>query len=274
MVRNADSCQEIPILAGKMFSSKHPFCSFFTPMFLLVAPVRSGLHLILRYLSRKGMTVFSLAGFAIFSRIRRQGSRSLKARGTLWPVGGWKRLHAALLALALCCATTAVGLAQVGVNEFLPRQAPVLKRFSIVAITANNQCFTVQIINSDVTRLRPDVLLGPCEFSIDNQSQGFFISRSIRERNQIFFAANPAYCLAMDRRSRKLVAVACGMNADMYRDHPQFFDLRRGGIALEEGSERWCLDTRAREGFSQIFEPFFITCPDQIGDGFLLRGAR
>jgi hypothetical protein len=169
----------------------------------------------------------------------------------------------------------AAALAQMGVNEFLPRQAPVLKRFSIVASTANNQCLTAQPQGADITRLRPDVLLSPCEFSIDNQTQGFFISRTIRERNQIFFAANPAYCLAMDPRNRRLVSVACGMNADMFTSNPQFFELRRGGLSLDTDSgERWCLDTRAREGFSQLFEPFFVACPGQIGEAFMLRVNR
>lgn len=188
---------------------------------------------------------------------------------------GIRRLFVAVLGLLLLQATLPQATAQIGVNEFLPRQAPVLKRFSIVAITANNQCFTAQLAAQDVSRLRPDVLLGPCEFSIDNQTQGFFISRSIRERNQIFFAANPAYCLAMDPRSRRLVAVACGVSADMFKEYPQFFDLRRGGLSLDDSaSERWCLDTRAREGFSQLFEPFFVPCPQQVGEGFLIRATR
>jgi len=169
----------------------------------------------------------------------------------------------------------ATALAQMGVNEFLPRQAPVLKRFSSVASTANNQCLTAQPTGTDITRLRPDVLLSPCEFSIDNQTQGFFISRTIRERNQIFFAANPAYCLAMDPRNRRLVTVACGLNAEMFTSNPQFFELRRGGLSLDTDSgERWCLDTRAREGFSQLFEPFFVACPGQIGEAFMLRVNR
>ncbi len=181
---------------------------------------------------------------------------------------------AALLPLPLLIAAPAV--AQLGMNEFLPRLAPVLKRFSVVANTANNQCLTVQLgPNDDVTRLRPDVLLNPCEFSIDNQSQGYFIGRATRERNQIYFAANPAYCLAMEPRNQRLVVVACGVNTEMFTANPQYFDLRGGGIAVvTEGGERWCLDTRAREGFSQLFEPFFIPCPAQIGEAFLLRVNR
>lgn len=166
--------------------------------------------------------------------------------------------------------------AQIGVNEFLPRQAPVLKRFSVVAITANNQCLTVQLPTGDVNRPRPEVLLSPCEFGIDNVSQGYFISRSSRERNQVFFAANPAYCLAMDPRNRRLVVIGCGMNAEMFRDYPQFFDLRRGGFTLADSEGKdWCLDTRAREGFSQLFEPFFGACPEGgIAEGFLIRINR
>ncbi len=188
----------------------------------------------------------------------------------------WSRLAASLLIALLLLGPARPALAQLGMNEFLPRQAPVLKRFSVVAITANNQCLTVQPgAGNDVTRLRPDVLLSSCEFSIDNQTQGYFISRTIRERNQIFFAANPAYCLAMDPRNQRLVAVACGVNAEMFAANPQFFDLRRGGLSLDtESGERWCLDTRAREGFSQLFEPYFIPCPGQIGEAFMLRVNR
>ncbi len=188
----------------------------------------------------------------------------------------WCRLTASLLIALLLLGPARPALAQLGMNEFLPRQAPVLKRFSVVAITANNQCLTVQPgAGNDVTRLRPDVLLSSCEFSIDNQTQGYFISRTIRERNQIFFAANPAYCLAMDPRNQRLVAVACGVNAEMFAASPQFFDLRRGGLSLDtESGERWCLDTRAREGFSQLFEPYFIPCPGQIGEAFMLRVNR
>lgn len=188
----------------------------------------------------------------------------------------WSRLAASLLLALLLLGPARPALAQLGMNEFLPRQAPVLKRFSVVAITANNQCLTVQPgAGNDVTRLRPDVLLSSCEFSIDNQTQGYFISRTIRERNQIFFAANPAYCLAMDPRNQRLVAVACGVNTEMFTANPQFFDLRRGGLSLDtESGERWCLDTRAREGFSQLFEPYFIPCPGQIGEAFMLRVNR
>lgn len=165
--------------------------------------------------------------------------------------------------------------AQIGVNEYLPRRAPVLKRFAVVAITANNQCLTAQLAGADVSRLRPDILLGPCEFSIDSQTQGFFIGRATRERNQIYFAANPSYCMAMETGNRRLIAIPCALSTDMMRTYPQFFDLARGGLSLDdENGQRWCLDTRAREGFSQVFEPFFAPCPDQIPDGFLLRVNR
>jgi len=165
--------------------------------------------------------------------------------------------------------------AQIGVNEFLPRRAPVLKRFSMVAITANNQCLTAQLAGADVSRLRPGILLSHCEFSIDSQTQGFFIGRATRERNQIYFAANPSYCLAMDTGTRNLITIPCALTTDMMRTYPQFFDLARGGLSLDdENGQRWCLDTRAREGFSQVFEPFFVPCPEQIPDGFLLRMNR
>jgi hypothetical protein len=182
---------------------------------------------------------------------------------------------ALLAVLPLLAAAIPAARAQIGINEFLPRQAPALKRFSVVASTANNQCLTVQPTGSDITRLRPDVLLSPCEFSIDNQTQGFFITRTVRERNQIFFAANPAYCLAMDPRNRRLVAVACGVNAEMFAANPQHFELRRGGLAVvTDSGEAWCVDTRAREGFSQLFEPYFMPCPSQIGEAFMMRVNR
>ncbi|MBX3455718.1 hypothetical protein [Ferrovibrio sp.] len=184
-------------------------------------------------------------------------------------------LAAPALLMAPALLIPAPALAQIGVNEYLPRRAPVLKRFSVVAITANNQCLTAQLAGPDISRLRPEILLSPCEFSIDSQTQGFFIGRATRERNQLYFAANPAYCLAMDPGNRRLVTVPCAVNAEMMRSYPQFFDLQRGGLSLDDDSgQRWCLDTRAREGFSQVFEPYFISCPGQNADGFLLRVNR
>lgn len=194
---------------------------------------------------------------------------------TLLPAVAGLLILANLLVLLPALLAPRAALAQIGVNEYLPRRAPVLKRFSVVAITANNQCLTAQLAGTDVSRLRPEILLGPCEFSIDNQTQGYFIGRASRERNQIYFAANPAYCLAMDPGNRRLVAVPCGITTEMLRSYPQYFDLQRGGLSLDDGDgQRWCLDTRAREGFSQVFEPYFMPCPGQIGDGFLLRINR
>src|SRR3546814_10483177 len=68
----------------------------------------------------------------------------------------------------------------------------------------------------------------PCEFSLDNQTQGFFISRPLQEAGyQIFFAANPAYCLAMEPRSRLLVISGCALDSQMLEDLPQLWDIRR-----------------------------------------------
>lgn len=216
---------------------------------------------------------FCLPGAALAATPDPMRDGASVARPRPAPGKPWVFAMACLVLLLLAAARPAV--AQIGVNEFLPRHAPILKRFSIVATIANNQCLTVQLASTDLSRLRPDVLLGPCEFSIDNQVQGFFISRTVREKNQIFFAANPAYCLAMDPRNRRLLVVACGMSNEMFREFPQFWDLRRGGLSLDDTDGRaWCLDSRAREGFSQIFEPYFIPCETTIADSFLIRINR
>ncbi len=160
-------------------------------------------------------------------------------------------------------------------NELLPRDVPALKRFAIVASTANNQCFTTQLVNNDVKRLRPVVLLSPCEFSIDNQTQGFFVSRPLGDGYQIFFAANPAYCLAMEPRSKMLVVSGCALNDEMLAQLPQLWDIRSGGLSLRDAQgKRWCLDTKAKQGFSAIFEPAFTECPERIPDAFILRVSR
>jgi hypothetical protein len=165
---------------------------------------------------------------------------------------------------------------QAAVNEFLPREAPPLKRFAIVAGTANNQCFTAQLINNDIRRLRANVLLSPCEFNIDNQTQGFFISRPLQQdAYQIFFAANPSYCLAMEPRAQILVVSACALNTEMLEQLPQLWDIKAGGLSLKgKDGKKWCLDTRSKQGFSAIFEPHFSECPEQIPDAFLLRISR
>lgn len=175
----------------------------------------------------------------------------------------------AFLALAAAPAPAAV-------NEFLPREAPALKRFAIVAGTANNQCFTAQLINNDVRRLRANVLLSPCEFNIDNLTQGFFISRPLQQdAYQIFFAANPSYCLAMEPRAQILVVSACALNTEMLEQLPQLWDIKGGGLSLKSvDGKKWCLDTRAKQGFSAIFEPHFSECPEQIPDAFILRVNR
>lgn len=162
------------------------------------------------------------------------------------------------------------------VNEFLPRHAPSLKRFAIVAGTANNQCLTAQLANEDVDRVRPVVLLSPCEFSIDNQTQGFFISRPLQPNAyQIFFAANPAYCLAMEPRTHMLVVSACALNNQMLDQLPQLWDIKSGGLSIwDSQGKKWCLDTKSKEGFSAIFEPTFIACPPIIPDAFILRVNR
>lgn len=162
------------------------------------------------------------------------------------------------------------------VNEFLPREAPSLKRFAIVAATANNQCFTAQLANNDPRRIRAAMLLSPCEFNLDNQTQGFFISRPLQQDGyQIFFAANPAYCLAMEPRSRMLVVSACALNSEMLAQLPQLWDIKNGGLSLRDAEgKKWCLDTRSRPGFSMIFEPVFEECPEMIPDAFILRVNR
>lgn len=168
----------------------------------------------------------------------------------------------------------APALAWVG-SELLPRNAPPLKRFAIVASTANNQCFTTQMINNDVQRLRPVVLLSPCEFSIDNQTQGFFVSRPLGDGYQIFFAANPGYCLGMEPRSKTLVVSGCALNDEMLAQLPQLWDIKSGGLSLRDNEgKKWCLDTKAKQGFSAIFEPTFTECPAQIPDAFILRVSR
>ncbi len=165
--------------------------------------------------------------------------------------------------------------AYAAVNEFLPREAPSLKRFAVVASTANNQCITAQLINNDVKRLRAAALLSPCEFNIDNLTQGFFISRPLQpDGYQVFFAANPAYCLAMEPRAKLLVVSACALNNEMLDQLPQLWDIKGGGLSLKAEGKKWCLDTRAKQGFSAIFEPHFSECPEQVPDAFLLRVNR
>jgi len=161
------------------------------------------------------------------------------------------------------------------VNEFLPRDVPSLKRFAVVASTANNQCVTAQLVNNDVRRLRAMALLSPCEFNIDNQTQGFFISRPLQPNGyQIFFAANPSYCLAMEPKAQLLVVSACALNNEMLDQLPQLWDIKNGGLSVKSGDKKWCLDTRAKQGFSAIFEPHFSECPEQVPDAFLLRVNR
>ncbi len=186
------------------------------------------------------------------------------------PAGLRRLIWVVALILALPAAAWAA------VNEFLPRDAPALKRFAVVAATANNQCLTTQLINNDVKRLRANVLLSPCEFNIDNQTQGFFISRPLMQDGyQIFFAANPSYCLAMEPRAQILVASACALNTEMLEQLPQLWDIKAGGLSLKGiDGKKWCLDTRARQGFSAIFEPQFVECPEQIPDAFILRVNR
>ncbi|MFN4163844.1 MAG: hypothetical protein ACK4GK_04675 [Ferrovibrio sp.] len=188
-------------------------------------------------------------------------------------------MRAILFLCVTLLATLAVSdsaMAQGAVNEFLPRDVPALKRFAIVASTANNQCFTAQLVNNDPKRIRAAALLSPCEFNIDNQSQGFFISRPLQPGGyQVFFAANPAYCLAMEPRSQLLVVSACALNTAMLEQLPQLWDIKGGGLSLRgTDGKKWCLDTRAKQGFSAIFEPHFTECPEQIPDAFLLRVNR
>lgn len=184
------------------------------------------------------------------------------------------RLTAGLAALLALLAPLAASFA--AANEFLPRDVPSLKRFAVVAGTANNQCLTTQLVNNDIRRIRATVLLSPCEFNIDNQTQGFFISRPLQQGSyQVFFAANPSYCLAMEPRSQILVVSACALNSEMLEQLPQLWDIKSGGLSLKgTDGKRWCLDTRAKTGFSAIFEPHFSPCPEQIPDAFLLRVNR
>lgn len=189
------------------------------------------------------------------------------ARG---PGQGLKRLLPVLLAVLLAPATLWAAS-----NEFLPRDVPSLKRFAVVASTANNQCVTAQLINNDVRRLRATALLSPCEFNIDNQTQGFFVSRPLQPGGyQIFFAANPSYCLAMEPRAQLLVISACALNNEMLEQLPQLWDIKNGGLSIKNGDKKWCLDTRAKQGFSAIFEPHFSECPEHVPDAFLLRVNR
>jgi len=163
-----------------------------------------------------------------------------------------------------------------GMNEFLPRNVPALKRFSVVATTANNQCLTTQLVHNDPKRVLAAVLLSPCEFNLDNQTQGFFISRPLQENGyQVFFAANPAYCLAMEPRSQLLVVSGCALDNQMLEELPQLWDIRSGGLSLRDAKgKQWCLDTRTRQGFSMLFEPYFIPCPEIIPDAFIVRVNR
>ena len=166
--------------------------------------------------------------------------------------------------------------AAAGTNEFLPRDVPTLKRFSVVASTANNQCLTTQLVNNDPKRVVAMVLLQPCEFSLDNLTQGFFISRPLQDNGyQIYFAANPAYCLAMEPRSKLLVVSGCALDSQMLAELPQLWDIRGGGLALTDSAgKKWCLDTRRKPGFSMLFEPHFIECAEDIPDTFILRVSR
>jgi len=186
----------------------------------------------------------------------------------------WRRRLAFRLAALLLLVPCTGALS--AVNEFLPRDAPALKRFAIVAATANNQCLTAQLVNNDVRRLKANMLLSPCEFNIDNQTQGFFISRPLQQdAYQIFFAANPSYCLAMEPRAQILVVSACALNTQMLEQLPQLWDIKAGGLSLKGiDGKKWCLDTRVRQGFSAIFEPQFIECPEQIPDAFIIRVNR
>lgn len=193
-----------------------------------------------------------------------------------------RSLAACLAALALTVATVfglsgPIRTAQAaGMNEFLPRDVPALKRFAVVATTANNQCITAQLIRNDPKRVVASALLSPCEFSLDNLTQGFFISRPLQDDGyQIFFAANPAYCLAMEPRSRLLVVSGCALDSQMLEDLPQLWDIRGGGLSIKDSKgKKWCLDTQPKKGFSMLFEPHFIECPEVIPDAFILRVNR
>lgn len=166
--------------------------------------------------------------------------------------------------------------AAAGPNEFLPRDVPVLKRFSVVASTANNQCLTAQLVNNNPKRVIATALLQPCEFNLDNQTQGFFISRPLQDSGyQVFFAANPAYCLAMEPHSKLLVISGCALDNQMLQELPQLWDIRGGGLSLKDSTgKKWCLDTQRRQGFSMLFEPHFIECAEDIPDTFILRVSR
>jgi hypothetical protein len=185
-----------------------------------------------------------------------------------------RRLAAGLAALALGLLPLP-GLAT-GANEFMPRDVPALKRFAVVATTANNQCLTTQLFRNDPKRVAATVLLSSCEFSLDNLTQGFFISRPLQDNGyQIFFAANPAYCLGMEPRSHLLVVSGCALDSQMLEDLPQLWDVRGGGLSLKDAQgKKWCLDTRAKTGFSMLFEPHFVPCPEEVPDIFLLRVNR
>lgn len=192
---------------------------------------------------------------------------------------GLRRLVAALalLAFGLLLPAMPPGAARAaGANEFLPRDVPALKRFAVVASTANNQCLTTQLIRNDPKRVVATVLLSPCEFSLDNQTQGFFISRPLQDNAyQIFFAANPSYCLAMEPRSKLLVVSGCALDSQMLEELPQLWDVRGGGLSLKDAQgKKWCLDTQSKPGFSMLFEPRFIECPEIVPDTFILRVSR
>lgn len=179
-----------------------------------------------------------------------------------------------LIALALSALPGPVRIATAaGTNEFLPRDVPTLKRFAVVASTANSQCLTTQLIGNDPKRVVATVLLQPCEFSMDNQTQGFFISRPLEDNGyQIYFAANPAYCLAMEPHARLLVVSACALDNQMLAELPQLWDIRGGGLSLKDAQgKKWCLDTQAKQGFSMLFQPRFIECPEDIPDTFIMR---
>lgn len=193
-------------------------------------------------------------------------------------MSGRKRrvVQAVVAGLAMLAALLPPVAGAAAVNEYLPRDVPTLKRFAVVAGTANNQCLTAQLVNNDIKRLLATVLLSPCEFNIDNQTQGFFISRPLAQNSfQVFFAANPSYCLAMEPRTQLLVVSACALNTEMLERLPQLWDIRAGGLSLRDATgKRWCLDTRAKTGFSAIFEPHFSECPEQVPDAFILRVNR
>lgn len=204
------------------------------------------------------------------------GTRTPRPAHRSGPVTILRRPAVAAMLLVLLLLGMAYPAHAAGMNEFLPRDVPTLKRFSVVASTANNQCLTTQLINNDPKRVVATVLLQPCEFNLDNQTQGFFISRPLQDNGyQIFFAANPAYCMAMEPRSKLLVVSGCALDNQMLADLPQLWDIRGGGLSLKDAQgKKWCLDTQRKQGFSMLFEPRFIACADDIPDTFILRVNR